>query len=199
MEQIRCEAVPISNDFACWNEKHNFRLWSQVLLGYPYDVAIDMWSLGCMAAELYLGLPLFPGASEHDLLVRIVEMLGMPPPHVLARAQHLRKYFKREEEVLTVGGVPLRRHKYRVSLSPVDFEMFNIIPHGRSCQTAQVHLASSLMHVGVVGVVLNLCGLPGTTCTRSIVCNMRVPASQAMYVLSSTSWVDLGWQVCGNE
>ena len=41
-----------------------------MLLGHPYNVAIDMWSLGCMAAELFLGLPLFPGASEHDLLVR---------------------------------------------------------------------------------------------------------------------------------
>ena len=41
----------------------------QVLIGYPYTVSIDMWSLGCMAAELFLGLPLFPGASEHDLLV----------------------------------------------------------------------------------------------------------------------------------
>ncbi|KAK9907302.1 hypothetical protein WJX75_001083 [Coccomyxa subellipsoidea] len=86
----------------------------EVLLGYPYDVAIDMWSLGCMAAELYLGLPLFPGASEHDLLVRIVEMLGMPPPHVLGRAQHLRKYFKREDELLSVGGVPMRHQKYRL-------------------------------------------------------------------------------------
>jgi len=48
----------------------------QVLLGHSYDVAIDMWSLGCMAAELFLGLPLFPGASEHDLLLRITETLG---------------------------------------------------------------------------------------------------------------------------
>lgn len=61
---------------------------AQVLLGHPYDMAIDMWSLGCMAAELFLGLPLFPGASEHDLLVRIVDMLGMPPHHVLLKAQH---------------------------------------------------------------------------------------------------------------
>lgn len=60
----------------------------QVLLGHGYDMAIDMWSLGCMAAELFLGLPLFPGASEHDLLVRIVDMLGMPPDHVLQKAQH---------------------------------------------------------------------------------------------------------------
>ena len=61
---------------------------AQVLLGHAYDMAIDMWSLGCMAAELFLGLPLFPGASEHDLLVRIVDMLGMPPDHVLQKAQH---------------------------------------------------------------------------------------------------------------
>ena len=67
----------------------------QVLLGHPYDMAIDMWSLGCMAAELFLGLPLFPGASEHDLLVRIVDMLGMPPHHVLQKAQHT----NRSEEV----------------------------------------------------------------------------------------------------
>ena len=59
-----------------------------MLLGHAYDMAIDMWSLGCMAAELFLGLPLFPGASEHDLLVRIVDMLGMPPDHVLQKAQH---------------------------------------------------------------------------------------------------------------
>ena len=66
----------------------------QVVLGYPYDVAVDMWSLGCMAAELFLGLPLFPGASEHDLLVRIVEMLGAPPDWLLHKAQNTAKFFR---------------------------------------------------------------------------------------------------------
>ena len=55
-----------------------------------------------------------PGASEHDLLVRIVDMLGMPPGHVLAKAAHTRKYFGREEEVVSVGGVAMRQTKYRV-------------------------------------------------------------------------------------
>ena len=41
----------------------------EVVLGSTYNVSIDMWSLGCVAAELFLGLPLFPGASEHDLMV----------------------------------------------------------------------------------------------------------------------------------
>jgi hypothetical protein len=34
----------------------------EVLLGLSYSAAIDMWSFGCVAAELFLGLPLFPGA-----------------------------------------------------------------------------------------------------------------------------------------
>ena len=86
-----------------------------MLLGYPYTVAIDMWSLGCMAAELFLGLPLFPGASEHDLLVRIMEMLGPPPEQVLAKAQHTKKYFERCEALVGSGsGAPISTLEYRV-------------------------------------------------------------------------------------
>jgi len=48
----------------------------EVLLGVPYTSGIDMWSLGCIAVELFLGLPLYPGNSEHDQAVRIVESLG---------------------------------------------------------------------------------------------------------------------------
>lgn len=55
-----------------------------------------MWSLGCVAAELFLGLPLFPGASEHDLMTRIVEMLGVPPESVMSRSKHTAKYFRTE-------------------------------------------------------------------------------------------------------
>ena len=65
----------------------------EILLGHPYTVAIDMWSFGCLAAELFLGLPLFPGASEYDLLLRIIEMLGMPPNKMLAIAKNTSKYF----------------------------------------------------------------------------------------------------------
>ncbi|CAK9165989.1 unnamed protein product [Ilex paraguariensis] len=47
----------------------------EVLLGYHYTTAIDMWSFGCIVAELFLGLPLFPGASEFDLLRRMIKIL----------------------------------------------------------------------------------------------------------------------------
>lgn len=38
----------------------------EIILGLPFDEAIDMWSLGCVAAELFLGWPLYPGPSEYD-------------------------------------------------------------------------------------------------------------------------------------
>ena len=48
----------------------------EVMLGLPYSTAIDMWSVGCIAVELFLGLPLFPGSSEYNQITRIVEMFG---------------------------------------------------------------------------------------------------------------------------
>ena len=57
---------------------HVGRLCSKMnlLLCNSYSTAIDMWSLGCIAVELFLGLPLFPGTSEYNQISRIVEMLG---------------------------------------------------------------------------------------------------------------------------
>ena len=43
------------------------------------DSAIDVWSTGCILAELYTGYPLFPGESEQDQLACIMEPLGLPP------------------------------------------------------------------------------------------------------------------------
>lgn len=36
----------------------------EVILGAHYDYSIDMWSFGCLLAELYLGEPLFAGSNE---------------------------------------------------------------------------------------------------------------------------------------
>jgi serine/threonine protein kinase len=65
----------------------------EVLLGLPYTSAIDMWSLGCIAGELFLGLPIFPGASNYDQLSRMVECLGTPPLHMLDLGKDARLYF----------------------------------------------------------------------------------------------------------
>ncbi|KAH0927820.1 hypothetical protein HID58_020076 [Brassica napus] len=43
-----------------------------------YTTAIDVWSAGCVMAELLLGQPLFPGESGVDQLVEIIKVLGTP-------------------------------------------------------------------------------------------------------------------------
>mmetsp|Transcript_36565 Transcript_36565/g.53681 ORF Transcript_36565/g.53681 Transcript_36565/m.53681 type:complete len:481 (-) Transcript_36565:499-1941(-) len=43
-----------------------------------YSTAIDIWSQGCVGAELLIGQPLFPGDSGVDQLVEIIKVLGTP-------------------------------------------------------------------------------------------------------------------------
>jgi len=43
-----------------------------------YSQSIDVWSVGCILAELILGQPLFPGDSGVDQLVEIIKVLGTP-------------------------------------------------------------------------------------------------------------------------
>jgi len=43
-----------------------------------YTPKIDVWSTGCVMAELMLGQPLFPGESGIDQLVEIIKVLGTP-------------------------------------------------------------------------------------------------------------------------
>lgn len=65
----------------------------EVILGIPYTTAIDMWSLGCILAELVLGKPLFPGESEHDQLVLITEYFGLPDSNLLMHSSKKELFF----------------------------------------------------------------------------------------------------------
>merc|ERR1712060_501182 len=51
----------------------------EVVLGLPYDQKIDVWSVGCVIAELWTGSVLFQGDSTHSLLARLVGICGGLP------------------------------------------------------------------------------------------------------------------------
>jgi len=70
----------------------------EVLLGLPYDRAIDMWSLGCICAELFLGLPILPGSSEHNQISRILSMLGPIPRFMLKTGRNTKKFFRASDK-----------------------------------------------------------------------------------------------------
>ncbi|GLI61096.1 hypothetical protein VaNZ11_003376, partial [Volvox africanus] len=65
----------------------------EVILGAPYGVEIDMWSLGCILAELYTGYPLFPGEDEVEQLACIMEVSGSPPKELLDAASRRKLFF----------------------------------------------------------------------------------------------------------
>ncbi|KAL8603430.1 hypothetical protein ACOMHN_053097 [Nucella lapillus] len=64
----------------------------EVILGPKYGMPIDMWSLGCILAELLTGYPLFPGEDEGDQLACIIEVLVMPPQKLLDSSKRARNF-----------------------------------------------------------------------------------------------------------
>ncbi|CAG0891590.1 unnamed protein product [Darwinula stevensoni] len=50
----------------------------EVLLNSSYASPVDMWSCGCIFAELFRRKPLFPGQSEADQLSKIFSVIGKP-------------------------------------------------------------------------------------------------------------------------
>jgi mitogen-activated protein kinase 1/3 len=49
-----------------------------------YTPAIDIWSIGCIFAEVLTGKPLFPGKSIVHQLDLITDLLGTPPPEIIS-------------------------------------------------------------------------------------------------------------------
>ncbi|KAJ3290146.1 Dual specificity tyrosine-phosphorylation-regulated kinase [Borealophlyctis nickersoniae] len=65
----------------------------EVILGISYNVSIDMWSLGCILAELYTGYPLFPGENEQEQLSCIMEVKGVPDMSFVDRGTRRKLFF----------------------------------------------------------------------------------------------------------
>lgn len=65
----------------------------EVILGMSYGMPIDMWSLGCILAELFTGYPIFPGENEQEQLACIMEVFGPPEKHLIEKSSRKKLFF----------------------------------------------------------------------------------------------------------
>lgn len=64
-----------------------------LVLGVPYDPALDIWSIGCTLYELYTGKILFPGRSNNQMLLLMMELKGRFNTKVIKKARFGDVYF----------------------------------------------------------------------------------------------------------
>ncbi|XP_009390864.2 uncharacterized protein LOC103977151 [Musa acuminata AAA Group] len=96
----RCEVKVIDLGSSCFETDHlcsyvqsrSYRA-PEVILGLPYDKKIDIWSLGCILAELCTGNVLFQNDSPATLLARVIGIIGPIDRGLLAKGRDTYKYF----------------------------------------------------------------------------------------------------------
>jgi dual specificity tyrosine-phosphorylation-regulated kinase 2/3/4 len=82
----------------------------EIMLGIPYTTAIDMWSFGCIVFECLVGVPIFAGENENDQMASIMEIVGVPPRSLIAKATRRKVFFDDDYQPILV---PNSRGKVR--------------------------------------------------------------------------------------
>ncbi|XP_028556358.1 dual specificity tyrosine-phosphorylation-regulated kinase 4 isoform X3 [Dendrobium catenatum] len=102
----RCEVKVIDLGSSCfltdnlclYVQSRSYRA-PEVILGLPYDEKIDMWSLGCILAELYTGDVLFLNDSPTMMLARMIGIFGPFDIDMLDNGQEAHKYFTEDYDM----------------------------------------------------------------------------------------------------
>ncbi|GFP92842.1 serine/threonine-protein kinase ppk5 [Phtheirospermum japonicum] len=106
----KCEIKVIDLGSSCFQTDHvslyvqSRSYWApKVMLGLSYDQKIDMWSLGCILAELCSGVVLFPNEGIVMLLARMIRVIGPIDIEMLRKGQETHKYFTKEYDLYYIN------------------------------------------------------------------------------------------------
>ncbi|KAI9929119.1 U4/U6 small nuclear ribonucleoprotein prp4 [Aspergillus wentii] len=91
----------------------------EIILGIPYDYAIDVWSIGCTLFELYTGKILFTGRNNNQMLRSIMECRGKYPPKLLRRGSLAHMHF---DEMLNFQSMEEDKVTGRLVTRSLDFK-----------------------------------------------------------------------------
>ncbi|XP_019175493.1 PREDICTED: uncharacterized protein LOC109170786 [Ipomoea nil] len=132
----RCEVKVIDLGSSCFETDHlcsyvqsrSYRA-PEVILGLPYDKKIDIWSLGCILAELCTGNVLFQNDSPATLLARVIGIIGPIEQKMLAKGKDAYKYFTKNH-MLYERNQETNRLEY---LIPKKTSLRHRLPVGDQC------------------------------------------------------------------
>ena len=99
----RCEVKVIDLGSSCFIHDHlssyvqsrSYRA-PEVILGCKYDYRVDIWSLGCILAELWTGNVLFQNETVQGLLARVIGITGGLPDEMFQSGRLVSKFFTKE-------------------------------------------------------------------------------------------------------
>ncbi|WIA42780.1 hypothetical protein OEZ86_008720 [Tetradesmus obliquus] len=102
----RCEVKVIDLGSSCFVTDHlssyvqsrSYRA-PEVILGLAYGQKVDLWSLGCILAELATGYVLFQNDSLATLLVRLEGILGPLPSWMISQGRYSSRYYTRSRQI----------------------------------------------------------------------------------------------------
>jgi len=81
----------------------------EIILGCPYDMAIDVWSAACTIFELYTGTFLFPGRTNNEMLKLIMQTKGKISNKLLKKGEYSHKYFDNQNNFLSLETDPVTK------------------------------------------------------------------------------------------
>eukprot|EP00658_Telonema_sp_P-2_P082423 TRINITY_DN8713_c0_g1_i13.p1 TRINITY_DN8713_c0_g1~~TRINITY_DN8713_c0_g1_i13.p1 ORF type:complete len:358 (+),score=65.26 TRINITY_DN8713_c0_g1_i13:192-1265(+) len=73
----------------------------EVIVGVRYGGPMDVWSVGCVMAEMLLGRPLLPGGNNYQQLFLIEQMFGPLPDEMLVRGRLTHTYYNNTNPAIT--------------------------------------------------------------------------------------------------
>lgn len=71
----------------------------EVILGLPYGRKIDIWSVGCILAELFTGQVLFLNDTLATLLARVEAIIGPVPQHMREQGAYYWRYYTNDDQL----------------------------------------------------------------------------------------------------
>ena len=97
-------ARPTENEMTGYVATRWYRAPEIILNWMHYHQSVDMWSVGCIMAEMLTGKPLFPGNDTIDQLSRVLDLCGTPTEETL-------KKIISEEAKIYVQSLPKMKRK----------------------------------------------------------------------------------------